>query len=161
MGDERPIEFPLELQRLAAEATVDDFLKRIFLRSVLSSIKTSNSCSRKVKFEALAEAADDAWMTVAATAAEAPATVSAVSIPACRGGRGGRQGNQRPGKMRNMTLCQFYQKFGDAAKKCVQGCTRWTETRPRDATPARVFHVEEDLDWEESIPPEDTAPGNA
>ena len=160
MGDERPMEFALELQWLAAEATVDDFLKRIFLRSLPSSIAISIRSCHGAKFEALAEAADDAWTTMAAMSGEA--TSSAISGPKSAAplrGRGGRQcgGRASGGQIKTLSLCNFHQRFGDSAKKCSQGCARWGEKPTRDD--AQVFHVEEGLDGEDEQ--EDSAQGNA
>ena len=97
MGDERPMEFALELQRLAADAMMDDVLKRIFLCCLPPSIATAVSKRRGLKFNALAEAADDGWTTAAAAAAEASASVSAVTRAqgSHRGARGGRQRRSR------------------------------------------------------------------
>ena len=60
--------------------------------------------------------------------------------------------------MMTITLCNFHRKFGNSARKCVPGCSRWSEDRPRD-TLARVFHVKEALDGEDTQ--DDTASGNA
>ena len=93
MGDKRPMEFALELQRLAADATMDDVLKRIFLRSIPQSIATAITVNRATKFEDLAEAVDNAWTSAAATAAEATASVAAITgaqPSTSRCGRGGR-----------------------------------------------------------------------
>ena len=151
MGDERPIEFALELQRLAANATGEDYLKRIFVRSLPPSIATAISKTRSSTFDELAEAADDAWMTAAANAAEA-ASVSAISGSQAtgprRGGRGGHQRGRTTGQIKTLALCHYHLKFGETAKKCSPGCTRWTGNRPSDT--ARVCQVEEDLDGEDS-----------
>ena len=162
MGDEKPIEFALELQRLAAEATVDDFLKRIFLRSLPPQIATAIRASRGAKLESLAEAADDALATAAAAAGEA--TVAAISGPkttTARRGRGRRQrGGRAPasgGQIKTLSLCSFHQRFGDSAKKCSPGCARWGEKGAKEEV--KVFHVEEGLDGEDEQ--EDTAQGNA
>ena len=107
-------------------------------------------------------ATDRAW-TAAGVAPALAVTVAAVlGQPGCGatatshgGKRGGRQrgGRATGGQTATVTLCNFHGKFGDAAKKCVPNCSRWNEERPREA--ARVFHVEEALDGE------DTAVGTA
>ena len=156
MGDERPMEFGLELQRLLGDASTGDILKRIFLRSAPPSITTAIKGSRNAKFEELLEAADDAWNTAAASSASA--STSAVSVAAVssaqpfrRWGRGGRQrGSRLAGQARTIQLCHFHIKFGDAAKKCNPSCARWgDQNRARDP-PTQVFQVEEALDGEDA-----------
>ena len=153
MGDERPMEFGLKLQRLLGESTTDDILKRIFLRSAPPAIATSIKPFRKAKFEELLEAAEDAWATEVAPAGTSMATVAAVSAPGAaqhRGARGGRQrGGRTSGLPRMVQLCYFHHKFGDAAKRCAPACVRWGDlNRTRDAT--QVFQVEEVLDGEDA-----------
>ena len=52
IGDERPREFGLEVQRLASDATKDDILKRIYIRCLPEKVVTAitgslgESCSR-------------------------------------------------------------------------------------------------------------------
>ena len=53
MGDEPPMEFGLELQRLLGSATTDDILKRIFIHTVPLSIATAIRGCRAKKFEEL------------------------------------------------------------------------------------------------------------
>ena len=160
-GDERPAQFGLELQRLLANATTDDLCKRVFLRSLKPSIVTAITSSLAANFETVMAAADKAWMATAnSDPSGTPATVSGISHPASsaprgngRGGRGARGGRQRgsrpPTRVESTMLCHYHWKFGDAAKKCASGCSRWHEPRPRDA-PAQVFHVEETLDGEDA-----------
>ena len=81
MGDERPAEFAMELQRLASDTTIDDVLKQLFLRCLPPKIVTAITSSLVGNFEAVAAAADKAWMAAAA-APSAAATVSAVTAPA-------------------------------------------------------------------------------
>ena len=50
-GDERPMEFGLELQRLLGDSTTDDILKRIFLRSAPPAIALAIKPFRRAKFE--------------------------------------------------------------------------------------------------------------
>ena len=101
IGDERPVEFGLELQRLLGNASTDDILKRIFLRSLPPSMVTEIRGSLSAKFEAVMEAADRAWTAAAASpgTATAAALVLAVSRPppltTRGGGCGGRGGHQR------------------------------------------------------------------
>ena len=160
-GDERPAQFGLELQRLLANATTDDLRKRVFLRSLKPSIVTAITGSLAANFETVMAAADKAWMAAAnSDPSGTPATVSAISHSTSsaprgngrggRGARGGRQCEPRPsGRVESVPLCHFHRKFGDAARKCASGCSRWTEPRPRDA-PARVSHIEEALDGEDA-----------
>ena len=165
-GDERPAQFGLELQRLLANATTDDLCKRVFLRSIKPSIVTAITGSLSGSFETVMAAADKAWMAAAnSDTSGTPATVSAISHPTSstprgggRGGRGGRSGRgaqggrqrgpRSSGQVENTLLCHYHRKFGDAAKKCVSGCSRWHEPRPQPQ--AQVFHVEETLDGEDS-----------
>ena len=133
MGDERPMEFGMELQRLAGEATAKDFIKRIFLRSLPPANVTAITSSLSAKLETVMEAADEVW-AAAAAATPATATVSAVSNNQPgrtgnprRGGRGGRQrgsGASGQASMTTFTLCNFHKKFGDAARKCAPTCSR-------------------------------------
>ena len=154
MGDERPMEFGLELQRLLGEATTDDILKRIFLRSAPPAITTAIKGFRKAKFKDLLEAAEDAWATEAAQSAAPSATVAAVATPASsqrRGSRGGWQrGGRSSGQPRMVQLCFFHHKFGDAAKRCNPACVKWNNhNRARDSG-TQVFQVEECLDGEDA-----------
>ena len=161
-GDERPAAFGLELQRLLANATTDDLCKRVFLRSLKPSIVTAITSSLSADFETVMAAADKAW--TAASSSEStgtPATVSTISAtPPPRGGgrggrggrgnRGGRQRGSRPAaQIESVALCHFHRKFGDAARKCASGCSRWNEPRPHDA-PVRVSNIEEALDGEDA-----------
>ena len=159
-GDERPAEFALELRRLLARASLDDVLKRVFLRSMKPAIVTAITGSLAGDFDTVAAAADRAWTASSASTSAAPAAaVSAVSSApplrgagrGNRGNRGGRsRGNRPSGQVESVPLCHFHRKFGDAARKCASGCSRWTEPRPRDA-PARVSHIEEALDGEDAL----------
>ena len=155
MGDEQPMEFGLELQRLLGDASTGDILKRIFLRSAPPLIATAIRGSRSAKFEELIEAANDAWTT--ASASPTGPSTAAVSVAAVsstqshrRGGRGGHQrGSHSSGPTRTLQLCNFHIKFGDAAKKCSLSCARWgDQARTRDL-PTQVFQVEEALDGED------------
>ena len=82
IGDERPAEFGLELQRLASNALMDDMLKQVFLRCLPKAIVTAIMGSLGEKFETVVKAADRAW-TAAATATSgnllSSASVAAVS----------------------------------------------------------------------------------
>ena len=98
MGDERPMEFGLELQRVLGDATTDDILKRIFFRAAPPAITATIKGSRKAKVEELLEAAEDAWATKSASSSTSTSTVAAVSVPTTalrRGNRGGRQRGSR------------------------------------------------------------------
>ena len=160
-GDERPAQFGLELQRLLANATTDDLCKRVFLRSLKPSIVTAITGSLAGSFETVMAAADKAWMAAAnSDQSGTTAMVSAIAHPTSsaprgngrggRGARGGRQRGPRPaGQVESVALCHFHRKFGDAARKCATGCSRWNEPRPREPS-ARVFSVEEALDGEDS-----------
>ena len=148
IGDKRPLEFALELQRLASDASVDDFFKRIFVRCLPAAIITTGSLAGKL--QAVASAADRAW-TAAATSSGQAVKVAAISTPASsrEGRRGGKRGGARNngGQMMTLTLCSFHKKFGDGARKCASGCSRWNEHRPHET---QVFQVEEALDGEDA-----------
>ena len=151
MGDDRPSEFGLEVERLTAKASMDDLRKRVFIRCLPKSIVTAITGGLEADFRAVVRAADKAWM---ASSGDAPtSTVAAVSTaPVARGNkRGGRQrgGQARAPQMTSLTLCGFHKRFGDAARKCIQGCSRWGEERRRETQAARVQHVEEALDGED------------
>ena len=140
IGDTRPKEFGLELQRLASDASVDDFLKRIFIRCRPQQIMTAITGSLSGKLEAVVAAADRAW-TAAAAAPATPLLVSAVSGQASRQGgrRGGHQQGNRStgGQTTTITLCTFHRKFGDSARKCTPGCSWWNEDRSPAAACSR------------------------
>ena len=132
-GDARPMEFGLELQRLLGEATTDDILERIFLRSIQPAIVTAITGSLGCKFSVLLQAAERASKAAVPTQRTAlpAAAVSAVSsTPATagtsrRGGRGGRQrGSRSGGQTKSVQLCHFHLRFGDAAKRCTPACSR-------------------------------------
>ena len=79
-GDERPAAFGLELQRLLANATTDDLLKRVFLRSLKPTIVTAITSSLSADFETVMAAADKAWTAASSSdSTSPPATVSAIS----------------------------------------------------------------------------------
>ena len=104
IGDERPVEFGLEIQRLLANATTDDIAKRIFLRCLPQSVVTAINSSVSGNFESVMLAADRAWTTSAS--ATSTASVSAISgTSQARGGkRGGRQrGGRSGGQVRSAT----------------------------------------------------------
>ena len=165
IGDDHPKKFGKEIQRLAADASREDKLKRIFVHCLPQKIVTAITGSLFGKLDAVIAAADRAWTAAApgsATAVSAitgPAvSVSAISGPSSRGGRhGGKQRAGRPtgAQLTTVTLRVFHKKFGNAARKCVPGCSRWNEDRPREI---RVFQIEEPLDGEDAQ--EDTASGN-
>ena len=164
-GDERPAEFGLELQRLLANATTDDLLKSVFLRSLKPSIVTAITGSLEADFETVMAAADRAWKAASTPEASGSVTASVSAIssappPSARGGgrggrggrgaRGGRQRGSRPSaQIDTVALCHYHRKFGDAARKCASGCSRWNE--PRNPPAARVFHIEEALDGEDAL----------
>ena len=155
-GDERPKEFGLELKRLLANATAEDILKRIFIRSLKPSVVTAVTGSLSGSFDALMAAANKAW-TASATETATPASVSAVSAPppasARRTTRGGCQRGppRSPGQIKSVALCTYHIKFGNAAKRCVPSCSRWgDQNRQQDAATAKVFQVEEALDGEDT-----------
>ena len=157
IGDERPAEFALEIRRLASAASMDDVMKRIFVRCLPAQIVTAITGSLAGDFQAVSTAADRAWTAVAAAPANT-AVVSAVSSAApafpARGRGGKRGGCQRGARssgilMSTLTLCSFHKKFGNAARCCTPACSRWGDERPREGQPARVFQVEEALDGED------------
>ena len=161
LGDDRPAEFLLELRRLCADATVDDILKRIFVRSLPTRLADAISGNLDGSLDALARAADKAWAlaanngaTVAAVSATtAPVPPDSIGVPVGTGhpiaavtagaparGRGSRQrGNRqvRP-ESRAVVLCPFHVKWGDAARRCLPTCSRWQARAPQ-----QVFQVEE------------------
>ena len=153
IGDEQSCEFGLEVQRLASDATLDNVLKRIYVRCLPKQIVTAITGKLDGKLKDVVAAADKAWTASKSTSRSSAAIVSAIAgVPASanrRGGCGGRQKNtHQPAQLTNLSLCSFHKKFGDAARKCVTGCSRWNEFRPREA--AHVFQVEEALDGEDS-----------
>ena len=132
IGDERPSEFVLELQCLASDATVEDFLKQILVRCLPTSIVTAITGSLSGDLRSVAKAADRAWTAAATSASASSAKVSAVaataSAPASRGNRrGGRQrgGCQAGGQTTALNLCGFHKRFGDSARRCLLACSRW------------------------------------
>ena len=160
-GDKRHAKFGLELQRLLLNASINDILKRVFLCSLKPTIVTAITGSLSVDFEKVVAAADKAW-TAASASTYDPATVSAISgrlTSSTRGsgrgrrsGRGGRQrGSRSSCQIESLALCHFHKKFGDSARKCAQGCSRWSENRPLEASTPQVFHMEETLDGEDSL----------
>ena len=172
MGDESPKEYGMEIKHLVSDATLDDMCKRIFVRGLPRQIVKAITGSLGGDFTAVITAANKAWTAAAATDSQAAsvsvvsrqsaASVSAVAKKSTpfprRGGRGGRQGQRgsRSGaQMSTLTLCSFHKKFGDSARRCASGCSRWGEERPRET---QVFHVEESLDGEDTQ--QDTASGN-
>ena len=131
MGDERPAKFALELQCLTAKASMDDVRKRVSLRCLPRSIVTAIPSRLGGKFLEVVQAADRAW-TAAAVTVNAPSAAASVSAivgppPATRGRkRGGRQrGGRAAGQVATLAMCSFHRKFGDAARKCPQDCSRW------------------------------------
>ena len=168
MGDESPKEYGMEIRRLVADATLDEVLKRIFVRGLPCQLVTAIMSSLGGNFATVITAANKAWTAAAATNSPA-ASVSAVSAPqstssrrGARGGRGGRGGRQRGARsgpqdsrasgphMTTLTLCDYHKKFGDSAKRCAQGCSRWSEDCAKNVPATQVFSVEESLDGEDS-----------
>ena len=135
MGDERPSEFGWELLRLMDKASMDDLRKRVFLHCLPRSIVTAITGSLGESFQSVVTAADKVWMAASTSTGSlsSTATVAAVSSSSVstRGSkRGGHQrGSRQAGHMTNLTLCNFHKRFGEAARKCVQGCSRWGEER--------------------------------
>ena len=157
MGDDRPSEFGLEIQRLTPKASMDDLRKRVFVRCLPKAIRSAITGSLEGEFQAVVRAADKAWTAAASKGTLSSARVAAVSRgpgPSSRGNKRGRRqrgAQHRAPQMTNLTLCSFHKKFGDTARKCAQGCSRWGEERQRDSQPARVFQVEETLDGEDEL----------
>ena len=58
IGDERPDEFALEIQRLLSNASIDDVMKRVFLRCLPPTIITAITSSLGGKFQSVVQAAD-------------------------------------------------------------------------------------------------------
>ena len=141
IGDERPSEYALELHCLLANGTTDDILKRIFIRSLPKNLANAISPSSDGSFDALAKAEDKAWSLAASSSTETSVhTVgSASALPR---GRTGRQQAKLRNDCKNVILCRFHIKWGNAAKRCLQGCSRWEPKGHQQGT--QVFHVEEE-----------------
>ena len=155
MGDERPVEFGLELQHLALEASINDILKQIFLRCLLQHIITAITSSLNDKFETIMMAADKAWTAAVASGMStsmSAASVAAITRTSSSAGRRGRcqRGSRSASQTTTLTLCSFHKKFGDATRKCAPGCSHWSEDRPHDTPATSVFHGEESLDGEDA-----------
>ena len=151
MGDERLRRFGKELQRLGADASKDDMMKRIFVRCLPQRIVTAITASLGGSLETVIAAADKAW-TASASPHGSSVSVSAVAGSLAKGAKRGGNQEQRPtgGRTTALNLCGFHKRFGDSARKCVPACSRWNEHRQRD-TQARVSQVEEVLDGEDSL----------
>ena len=98
MGDESPKEYGMEIRRLAADASLDDVLKRVFVRGLPRPIVTAITASLGEKLATVITAANKAWTASSAAANEQAASVATVAAPQdarsrrfARGGRGGRQ----------------------------------------------------------------------
>ena len=144
LGDNRPSEYMLELKRLLSNATTDDILKRIFVRSLPKAIRDSISRNPDDALDALVEAADKAWaMSVGDAAVSAVGAAASGQRSATGGGRGGRQRTPRPPKQdcKAVVLCHYHVKWGDAAKKCSPACSRWDPRVFKQQQ--QVFHVEQ------------------
>ena len=160
LGDERPKKFGKELQRLVADASRDDMLKRVFVRCLPQRIVTAITGSLGGNLDMVIAGADKAWT---ASASSTMASVSAVTGPPSGGRHGGLhqgcrptgpQGNTGPQRTQSI-LCVYHKKFGNTARKCAPGCSRWNKERSRES---RVFQVEGALDGEDEQ--DDTASGN-
>ena len=158
MGDQSPKEYGMEIPRLVSDVSLDDVLKRIFIRGLPHPLVTAITASLGEKFSTVITAANKAWTSAAASSNNLAASVAAVSAPqyssARRGSRGGRGGLQRGARagpqMTTLTLCSYHKKFGDGARKCAPGCGRWDDFRSRNVPATQVFNVEEALDGEDS-----------
>ena len=91
MGDKRPKEFRMELVRLASDASLDDVLKRIFVRCLPDRVLTAITSSLGGKLAAVINAADKAWTA----AAKATSTTNAVAVSTTSGPGSSRGGKQR------------------------------------------------------------------
>ena len=138
IGDERQSEYALELRRLLGEATLDDILKRLFVRSLPKHLTNAISGSVDTSFDALVDAADKAWSLESASIA----SVNAVASSGENRGRVARQKVSRPASQdcKSMVLCRFHAKFGDSAKRCLPACSGWD---PKGHQSRQVFHIEE------------------
>ena len=96
IGDKRLVEFGLELQRLAADVSIDDVLKRVFLKCLPQSIITVITSSLGGKFEAVMMAADRAWMAVAAAPTPSASVMAVYGQPDGADHRTGRQTQRTP-----------------------------------------------------------------
>ena len=65
IGDERPAEYALELRWLLDNATVDDILKRLFIRSLPKPLFNTISGCQDDSLDSLVEAANKAWALAA------------------------------------------------------------------------------------------------
>ena len=154
IGDERPSEFGLEIQLLTAKSSLDDLRKWVFVRCLPNSIMTAITGSLQGDFKSVVRAADRAW-TAAATASgsqTSAATVAAVASNPVSHLRGAKRktpqrGSRPPNQVTSLALCGFHKRFGDGARKCVQGCSRCGEHRQS----ARVFQVEGALDGKDQL----------
>ena len=123
MGDERPVEYALELKRLLSNAGTEDILKRIFVRSMPKHLITAVSGNLEDSFDALAEAADKAWALASNTVAVAAVTpvtgsgAGAASSQPARG-RGQRQRGSCQARQgsKSVVLCPFHLKWGGWSK---------------------------------------------
>ena len=128
--DERPAEFALELQCLVVDASIDNMLKRVFLRCLPQTIVTAITGSLGRKFQVVVQAADRTW-TTASVAANTPSSAASVASISGHPGasardsrRGGRQrGPRATGQVTTLTLCSFHKKLGDATRKCTPSCS--------------------------------------
>ena len=152
IGDDRPKKFRKELQRLAADASREDMLKRIFVPCLPQRVVTAITGSLGGSLDEIINAADRAWT---ATAKSATSAITVLAVTGKRGGRPGQRGNRTSNQLMRQTVCHFYKRFGDSARKCAPGCYRWNEECQRES---RVFYVEESFDGEDAQ--EDTASGN-
>ena len=136
LGDERPAEYALELRRLLTNATLDDVLKRVFIRPLPKSLINAISGNLDHSFDSLVEAAEKAW---AHSATVTPGlAVNAVQPPVR--GKGARQQGSLGQDSKSIVLCPFQVKWGVQAKRCLSSCSRWDLSK---AQQRQVFHVEE------------------
>ena len=102
IGDERPAEFALELQRLTAKASMDDVRKRVFLRCLPQSLVTAIMSSLGGKFQDVVQAADRAWTaeSVAPKTSTTAASVSAITGSPAGGATTSTRGNKWGGRQK-------------------------------------------------------------
>ena len=163
-GDERPAEFGLELQRLLANASTDDLLKRVFLRSLKPTIVTAITSSLTADFETVMAAADRAWTAASTSDPAEPVTASVSAIsgtppPSTRGGgrggrgaRGSRQRGSRPsGQIDTVALCHYHKNSAMPPKNVLPGVPAGMSPTLTTHPLRHVFQVEEALDSEDSL----------
>ena len=142
IGDKHPAEYALELRHLLSNATVNNILKRLFVRVLPKHLVNPISGNLDDSFDALVEVDDKVWvlsasicMTIAVIGILAP-TVTPTH------GRGEQiRTSRRPAcqESRSVVLCLFHLKWGDSARKCLPSCFRWDPRPPTTGFPGQGY----------------------